>query len=286
MLKSLKKNKKGFALIMTLMILSVAMLTGLFMNSIIVGEVRVSLNTVNVVNSYYAAESGIERALYYISTTEMGTEDNTLYYDQLDAPAFANSLVEIAVRTLDNGANYTYTKTSTSSPSVSFSNVSNTNPAHVSIVDPQGNVGSISWTDSATGANLNWKIDNCFPNHGSDRMETTIYSFDSGFNNTSVSKTVSVCDCKGATSIDSCTGLYLSGLSNNKYHKFTFRPLDSVANLLEFSMSSGIFSETLTKVSGKYKNSEYLLQAKMSALRPGSDIFSYVVFSEEDLTKD
>jgi Tfp pilus assembly protein PilX len=278
MLKSLKKNKKGFALAMTLMILSVAMLTGLFMNSIIVGEVRVSLNTVNVVNSYYAAESGIERALYYITTTEMGAENNTLYYDQLDA--LANS------HTLDNGASYTYTKTSTSSPRVLFTNVSNTNPAHVSIVDPQGNIGSISWTDSATGANLNWKIDNCFPNHGSDRMETTIYSFGSGFINTSVSKTVSVCDCKSATSIDSCTGLYLSGLSNNKYHKFTFRPLDSVANLLEFSMSPGIFSETLTQVSGKYKNSEYLLQAKMSALRPGSDIFSYVVFSEEDLTKD
>lgn len=278
MLKSLKKNTKGFALAMTLMILSLAMLTGLFMNSIIVGEVRVSLNTVNVVNSYYAAESGIERALYYITTSEMGAEDNILYYDSLDVLANSSSL--------DNGASYTYALTSTSSPSVSFTNVSNTNPAHVSIVDPRGNIGSISWAGSAQFANLYWKINNCFPAHASDRLETTIYSFGANFNNPDVQKVVHVCDCKSDVGIDSCTTLNISDLSSNRYHKFTFRPLDSEASLIDFSMSGGIFSETLTKVKGKYKNSEYLLQAKMSALQPTSDIFSYVIFSEEELSKD
>jgi hypothetical protein len=248
------------------------------MNSIIVGEVRVSLNTINVVNSYYAAESGIEKALYYV------TSNNITYYDNLDAIPAPPSLA--------NGASYTYDLTSISAPNFVATNVSNTNPAHVSIVDPFGNIGLIDWTASTEpGAGLKWKINNCFPadpsegNHASDRIETTIYSFDANFANPDVKKLVSVCDCKINENIDECTGVSF-GLTDNRYYKFTFRPLDSVASVIDFSVSSGILSETLTKVKGRYKNSEYLLQAKMSALQPTSDIFSYVIFSEEDLTKD
>lgn len=286
MLKSIKKNKPGFALAMTLMILSVAMLTGLFMNSIIVGEVRVSLNTVNVVNSYYAAESGIERALYYITTDQL-LNNNITYYDNLDTN------IVTTPEPLGNSATYLYAKTSTSSPNFLARNVSNTNPAHVSIIDPQGEIGSISWSGGTNiNAGLQWKINNCFPadpsqgNHASDRLETTIYSFGSNFNNPDIQKVVNVCDCKFDESVDSCTALSLTNISPNKYYKFTFRPLDGVVSLMNFSVSEGIFSETLTQVKGKYKNSEYLLQAKMSALQPASDIFSYVIFSEEDLTKD
>ncbi|MDQ5938516.1 MAG: hypothetical protein QG603_140 [Patescibacteria group bacterium] len=286
MFKLIKKNNSGFALAMTLMILSLAMLTGLFMNRIIVGEVRVSLNTVNVVNSYYAAESGIERALYYITTDQL-SNNNITYYDQLDT-----GLVT-APEPLANGATYVYSLTSTSSPNFLARNISNTNPAHVSIVDPQGEIGSISWSASSyLNANIRWKINNCFPanpaegNHASDRLETTIYSFGSNFSNPKIQKVINVCDCKFDESIDSCTGLSFANISPNEYYKFTFRPLDGVVSLIDFSVSGGIFSETLTQVKGKYKNSEYLLQAKMSALQPASDIFSYVIFSEEDLTKD
>lgn len=279
MLKSIKKNNQGFALVMTLMILSVAMLTGLFMNSIIVGEVRVSLNTVNVVNSYYAAESGIERALYYITTDQL-SNNNITYYDNLDTLA-------TPPEPLANNASYVYAKTSTSSPDFLARNVSNTDPAHVSIIDPQGEIGSISWSgDTNINATLRWKINNCFPEHASDKLETTIYSFGSNFNNPDIQKVINVCDCKFDESVDSCTALSLTNISPNKYYKFTFRPLDGVVSLMDLSMSGGILSETLTQVKGKYKNSEYLLQAKMSALQPASDIFSYVIFSEENLTKD
>lgn len=280
MFKPIKKNNPGFALVMTLMILSVAMLTGLFMNSIIVGEVRVSLNTVNVVNSYYAAESGIERALYYITTDQL-SNNNITYYDNLDTS------IVTTPEPLGNSATYVYAKTSTSSPDFLARNVSNTNPAHVSIIDPQGEIGSISWSgDTNINATLRWKINNCFPEHASDKLETTIYSFGSNFNNPDIQKVINVCDCKFDESVDSCTALSLTNISPNMYYKFTFRPLDGVVSLMDFSMSGGILSETLTQVKGKYKNSEYLLQAKMSALQPASDIFSYVIFSEEDLTKD
>ncbi len=290
MLKKTKKNKKGFALVMTLMILSFAMLTGLFMNGIIVGELRVSLNTINVVNSYYAAESGIEKALYYITTDKLADSaiDNVTYYDSLDASSNSYSL--------SNDAQYSYTLTSISAPNFSTTNVNNTNPAHVSIIDPLGNVSSINWSvNPDISGVVKWRINNCFPSvdypdsHASDRLEITQYSFADSFTAPAVYKIVAVCDCSSDPQfLNSCRNVKLTSISGSKYYHFIFRPLDSPVSVLDFSLENapGILSETLTKVKGKYKNSEYLLQAKMSALRPTSDIFSYVIFSEEDLTKD
>jgi hypothetical protein len=282
MFKRVRKKNKGFALIMTLMILSVAMLTGLFMNSIILGEVRVSLNTANVVNSYYAAESGIERALYYLTTDKL---DNSI--DLYEGLSVTGNLYD----DFGNNASYTYAATSIKAATFSANNVSNTNPAHVSIVNPRGDISSINWsTDTVISGLLKWRIDDCYPSYASDRMEITLYSFERLANNTInqiTDKTVSVCDC--AVDTDSCRPVSLAGLSKNKYYRFVFRPLDSEVNTLIFSLepaTNGIYSETLTQVKGKYKNSEYLLQAKMSALKPTSDIFSYVIFSEEELIKD
>lgn len=283
MLDNIKHNKKGIALVMSLMILSVAMLTGLFMNSIIVGELRVSLNTINVVNSYYAAESGIEKALYYLTSSQL--EDNIDYYDSLDLPANpANN------HSLANGAEYSFELSDIKAPNFAASNISNTNPAHVSILDPRGEIGSIGWStdDNITGL-VKWRIDNCFPNHASDRLEITRYYFNNNFSNPDVQKIVSVCDCTSdIDTLDSCSVINLAGLSKNNFHRLVFRPLDSHVDFLDFSLSGSnqILSESLTKVKGKYKNSEYLLQAQISTLSPVSDIFSYVIFSEEDLTKE
>lgn len=267
---------------MTLMILSMAMLTGLFMNSIIVGEVRVSLNTANVVNSYYAAESGIERALYYLTTDKL---DNSI--DLYEGLSVTGNFYD----KFGSGASYTYATTSVKAATFSANNVSNTNPAHVSIVNPRGDISinSIDWwsDDTVVSGLLKWRIDDCYPSYASDRMEITLYSFAENFASAIVDKTVSVCDC--AVDTDSCRPVSLAGLSRDKYYRFVFRPLDSEVNTLIFSLepaTNGIYSETLTQVKGKYKNSEYLLQAKMSALKPTSDIFSYVIFSEEELIKD
>lgn len=263
---------------MTLMILSVAMLTGLFMNSIILGEVRVSLNTANVINSYYAAESGIEKALYYLTTDQL--TDNIDFYEDLSVTGNLYSL---------GSGSYTYAMTSVRAAEFLASNVSTSTPAHVSIVDPRGDISSINWSaDTVVSGLLRWKINDCFPSHASDRMEVTLYSFTNNFNSAIVDKTVGICDCKSDINIDSCTGISLASLSPNRYYRLVFRPLDAEVSNLIFSLSdtNGIYSETLTQVKGKYKNSEYLLQAKMSALKPTSDIFSYVIFSEEELIKD
>ena len=210
---------------MALLILSVAMLTGLFINSIIVGEVRVSLNTANVVNSYYAAESGIERALYYLTTDKLS--DNIDLYEGLSYEGNSYDL--------DNGASYTYATTSVRASTFSINNISNTNPAHVSIVDPRGDIDDIDWSaDTVINGLLNWKIDGCFPGHASDRMEVTLYSFADNFINAIVDKTVSVCDCIVDT--DSCVNVSLAGLSKNRYYRFVFRPLDAEVSNLVFSL--------------------------------------------------
>lgn len=281
MFRSGIKNNKGIALMMALMIMSVAMLTGLFLNSIITNEIKISLNTTNVINSYYAAESGIERALYYLTTDALS--DHIAYYEDLSDLDVSGNRVEYP---LANGASYTFAATSIRAAKFTAINVSNTNPAHVSVLDPSGNISSILWSGQVSVASdLKWLIDDCFPSHASDRMETTIYSFASQFSAPDIYKTISVCDCSKI--IKSCRNIKFSDLSPNRYYRFVFRPLDTDVNYLEFSLTGeDILSEAFVQADGRYKNSEYRLQARMSALSPASDIFSFVIFSEEEINKE
>ena len=63
---NLKKNKKGTALFMALMILSGALIVSLGAASLIVSSVKQAQMQVYSTNAYYAAESGAERLLWEI----------------------------------------------------------------------------------------------------------------------------------------------------------------------------------------------------------------------------
>jgi Tfp pilus assembly protein PilX len=59
-----KHNQKGVSLLITLLIMAAILAIALGVSRLSLGEIKISRNTPNSLIAYYAAESGIERALY------------------------------------------------------------------------------------------------------------------------------------------------------------------------------------------------------------------------------
>ncbi|MFA5126924.1 MAG: hypothetical protein WC465_02915 [Patescibacteria group bacterium] len=281
-----KLNQKGASAIIALLLLSLMLASVLGLTSILLDEVKVSLNAENVVAASYVAESGVEQALYYIKYSRQQSDFN-YYTDLQDEQKTLNNNGKFQIKTaaLDNISFDTY-------------NVATNSPAHVDIVDPAGNISNVVWPneDPSQPANysINWSIENCYPDHASDRLEVTVYSFGTGYLDPSgsvaspdITKNVYVCACGYSEYSDtSCLGISGPDLSTSRYYRFVFRPLDDTAKRITFYLNGkGIYSQALIEVDGVYRTSQYRLRATLPALSPASDIFSYVIFSEEELIK-
>ena len=169
------------------------------------------------------------------------------------------------------------------------------------IVDPVGNLPAIiDWEPNSTATHyyqVEWSINDCFPLHASDRLEITNYYFDSSDPfDVSVSKDLVVCNCSFLSNNSCDPDLTEKTIFDNHFYRFSFRPLDSTVESLAFKVwanpivgvdylatsTSNIYIAT----DGNYKNVKYRMSVEIPALAPASDIFSYVVFSEEILRKN
>lgn len=277
------KNQDGVVLVMSLMILSIVLTSVLALSRIIIGELKMSLNTSNSVIAYYAAESGIEKGLYYIKYAR--EDSNFTNFTKLssinpyDVDSLGDKRFIISTSTILGGI-------------TDFYNIPTTTPAYLDIIDPSGNVASIDWSSTVglpATTQVFWEIDSCFPLHSSDKLEVTVSSFEQGFTNPKTETRISICNCDFFS--DDCDISSYSGMSPNRYYHFSFRPLDSEIKELNFRMRDAsyrqlsILSSALIESYGLYHNSRYHLQATIPTLNPVSDVFSYVLFSEEDLTK-
>ena len=73
-LKNLKTNQSGVVLIVSLMILVVMIISVISLSRVIVGEVKMTRNSDNSIVSFYVAESGVEKALYYLKLGRQATD--------------------------------------------------------------------------------------------------------------------------------------------------------------------------------------------------------------------
>ena len=291
----LKENKQGMIVVMALLILSLIMASSLLVSRLIIGEVRMSVNVANAISSYYAAESGVEQALYYIKYIR----------DEADSAPFealydgdSNPDGEVGV------GNFSFASTTLSGYSFADYDITTSTPTHVDVIHPSGDLSILSaggWDDSIATSydfSIDWTIEDCFPYHASDRLEITIASFDEdSFDDTGVDadieKRVLICNC-AYDSNDSCDDdiSSFSSISEDRYYRYVFRPLDNTVTSLNFtiygnsSFEVGIPSQAEFTVDGTYGNSEYRISAEIPAIAPLSDIFSYVIFSEEDFIKN
>ncbi|MFA6307872.1 MAG: pilus assembly PilX N-terminal domain-containing protein [Patescibacteria group bacterium] len=288
------KKESGAALVMSLLILLLTMVSAVALSRIILGEIRVTINSSNSLQAFYAADSGIEKGLYY--TTYNRKNKNAVPLNKLKEQIFLVGVSQQSVY---------FAGVVTTTSGFAFDNVGVYSPAHVDIVDPTGNLPTpIDWDSNSTNSHyykLAWSIDNCFPEHASDRLESTIYSFTGAFN-TAIDKDIDICNCtfKAPSDIDynKCTPITKSIL-DNRFYRFSFKPLDGTVKTMSFDVFddvgndgnisndiiTNISSDTLLTVDGIYKNAIYRLKAEVPSLFSASNLFSYVIFSEEGLQK-
>lgn len=273
-----KNNHRGLTSVVSLFILSLVLASTLLVTSIILSEVRTSLSSVNNIMAFYAAESGIEKGLYYIK-----------YSRQQSDFSYFTDLSNTGTNTyeLDSERRFTLSTTTINAKNFLAYNLTYNNPVHLDIMDPTGSLSPIDW-GSVDTYTIDWTIKDCFPEHVSDRLETTFVAFDANFLNPNVQTNVDICNCTYGH--DNCDQITYSNISSNFYYRFSFKPLTYPVSSLSFNLNSGfspvgILSEVLIESRGRYHGSQYNLKARLPALSRTSDIFSYVIFSEEDLSK-
>ena len=270
----INKNEKGVILVMAMMILALMMTSVLALSKIIRGEINMTRNIDNSIIAFYVAESGIEKSLYYI---KYSAENN-------DFSFFTNLNQVVYSFSDDNERKIKITEATIEADYWEKYNIERGSPVHVDIIDPTGRVDAIS---GMTNYKIEWNIENCADN-SDNRLEFTKESFAYAFNNADTSKTPITCACgEGSDSwLD-----YEGTIAANRYYRFSFEPLDEeLVSYLKFTAwrddDEGIKSEVSIKIEGSYRNSVQHLQARLPALGRISDVFSYVIFSGGDLTKN
>lgn len=309
------KKQEGAILMMSLLVLFLMMTSAVALSRIIIGEVKMVVNTTNSLSAFYAADSGIEKGLYYIKYARKNQGLYAPYANWQSTDPFDNLFNQSY--NISSSQSFEYKKASTTAPGFTVYNVGVFDPAHVDIINPSGDLGTtINWDPSAyTQHNyfISWSIEDCFPDHTSDKLEITKNSFGSGgLLNAATEKDIVICNCSyksaaqiaaGESSDDCDNTLTTDSISDDKYYRFSFRPLNSEIKSLSFDIFAhdavgydpldpstydivGIASNASLIVDGIYKNAGYRLQVDVPALGAVSDIFSYVIFSEEELKKD
>jgi len=278
-IKKLKENRSGVVLVMALIMASLMLASVLILTTALSQEVKVSLNTNNAVVSYYTAETGIEKSLHRIKYSRLNGDFDV--YQELEN-----------FGTDDIGGGRAFTIASSTVSSIDFTRYSVTpnTPASLDIVSPSGDLGLID-LGSASYYVVTWEIDQCFSEHSGDKLEIRATTFDQNFSNPQTSVDLAVCDCGYGN--DNCSTVGTThNILTDRYYRFSFRPLDDTVDKLTFSLYDsmgqkvGILSEATIKVNGTYAKSQYHLEARVPSLSQLSDVFSFVIFSEESLIKD
>ena len=267
---------------MSLLILSFMLVSAVALSRAILGEMQMTVNTKNSITAFYAADSAIEKSLYYIKFSRKYGDSEPL--NALEGQTF----------NIDGGQTFNFLYVSTTAPSFSFDNISNSNPAHIDIIYPGGDIiNPIDWDISGDTDHiyeLRWTINNCDPNHASDKLEITEYSFTNPIADFGIDKYIAVCNCAGSDVCD--PDLTRGTIKDDRFYRFIFRPLDGLVSSMSFEVYNhvpelvNIASKIIITAEGKYRNSGYILEAEVPGLASVSDIFSYVIFSEEELKKE
>lgn len=280
-IKLLINNQSGVVLIVSLMILLVMIVSVIAVSRIISGEVKMTRNFDNAIVSYYLAESGLEEALFYLKYSK-DTGYFSEYFDQLDDSQSAKSL--------DNEKSYIFSLATTTVEYFEAFDLSTTSPAKIDIIGLGGTIPSAAAV-LPTAYDLEWSIDDCYSGgHASDKLEISYTSlYKSGTELKSETKQTFInCGCSSGS--DSCDLFTSSDLANNKFFYFTLKPLDDDVAYVKLTPKLGSGQSYLPgfakiQVSGLFRQSIYYMTAELPVYAPLSNIFDYVVFSEEDIEK-
>ncbi len=273
-IKNFKNNQSGVVLIMSLMILLVMIISVIALSRVIVGEVKMTRNSDNSIIAFYAAESGVEKALYYL---KLGRE-NTNFTDFI--------ALEGTESFMDNERNFSFTTATTTSDYFEAFDISTSSPATAQIILPSGLVPTGLEAQLSGSYNIKWSIDDCLAGgHASDRLEvsaTSLYK-ESSILKSDTQQVTGVCGCEGGG--DTCVEIDNSSITADKFYYFTFRPLNNTVTYLKLTPDNKYPGEANIEVVGNYRQSSHTINVKVNTVAPASNIFSYVLFSDDELSK-
>lgn len=273
---NLKNNQSGVVLIMSLMILLVMIISVVALSRVIVGEVKMTRNSDNSIVAFYAAETGIEKALYYLKLGRQST-------DFTDFLALEGD--ELFV---DNERNYSFNQATTTSAYFEAFDIATSSPATAQIILPSGAIPGGTSDPSLSGSyTIDWSIDNCLTGgHASDRLEVSVASLykESNVLKSDTKQNVYVCGCNSSAN-DNCEQQPASDIDDDKLAYFTFRPLNDTVSYLKLEPNHKYPGEANIEVVGNYRQSSHTINVKVNTLFPASNIFSYVLFSDDELSK-
>jgi len=276
-------DQQGVVLVMSLMILLVMMTSVISLAQVIFGEIKMTRNADNSIIAFYSAESGIERGLFYLKFSK--EENDLTYFNRL-----ADTSNDYNQYDIDLERQVSFAEATTTVEYYEVYDVSTTTPARVDIVRPEGEIPSAA-SGLPESFKLEWSIDNCYEDsHASDKMEISYTSlYKSGNSLQSETKQMlAVCGCVEGS--DSCDNKISNVLDDNKFYYFTFRPLDDEISYIKFTPYTGngtayLPSEALIQTNGYYRQSMHSMSVRVPNYTSLSNIFTYVIFSEEDLEK-
>lgn len=264
-------------LIMSLMILLVMVISVVALSRVVVGEVKMTRNSDNSIVAFYVAESGIERALYYLKagrTTTDFSNFNALENDEVF---------------MDNERHFSFMQATTSSAYFEAFDISTSSPASAQIVLPSGTIpGGVAVPGLSSDYTVKWSIEQCLTGgHASDLLEisaTSLYK-EGGVLKSNTQQSVHVCGCDNSLD-DSCNDIVSPNIDNDKFYYFNFRPLNSTVTNLQFAPEVSYPGEANIEVSGFYRQSVHTINVTAKTNLPPDDIFSYVIFTDDELSKN
>lgn len=278
-------NQQGVVLVMSLMILLVMVVSVIALSQVIVGEIKMTRNADNSIIAFYAAESGVEKTMYFLKYAK--EQGDFTFFNRLSEADYASGAI-------DNERGFTIQQASSSSPYYEAYDVTTSTPARVDIVQPGENVPLIA-SGLPKSYKLEWNINYCQTGgHASDKLEisyTSLHKDGWGKLQTDTRQALAVCGC-GVSSND-CIDYISNDLDDDKAYYFTFRPLNDTVNHLKFTPytlddlggEAYLPSEMSIHVDGYYRQSIHSISVRLPAFSPVTDVLSYVIFSESDLEK-
>lgn len=277
-------NNQGVILLIALMILTVMLVSVLALTKVIVGEVKMTRNTDNSIAAFYATESGIEKVMYYLKWARQEQFGGFTFDDFTE--------LDEEVIDLGNGMSFVINQASTTDETFVLGKISTSTSAYIDLIPPAAQLDVVQgWYNCYK---VDWEIENCWTDHINDRLEISYTSLGQWFDTSTTTKHTAFCNC-GADTNDQCQQISSGAINNNYYYRFSFRPLDGSVASTTFRAytavancgdgDSSVPSKATIKVTGSYRRSTYSITARLPIYSPISDVFSYILFSEEAIRK-
>ena len=286
-----EKKQDGSILLLALLILSSALLTGLTVATIILSEVRQSRNLDEAIISYHASSSGIEQALYYYRKDRASFDALVPEVQSGQDPAGSEAPCNFSSANFLGQCDYYHEKAASRSFPLAKGKIKQINLFNRNLINGYGvEYLEVSWWDETPGNGLEpW-------------LEMEIVEIPNDWDGSPARETINLTrlcsdgsssypsgDTSGNTVSECGQWVEDSHISTSKNYKVRFRSLydDVRVTVTARDGSDNIVGTGQIHIyaNGAYRSANQALRAEVSDIGVTKGFADYVIFSDCDLVK-